>query len=261
MMKTMSVIHSLRHRLVSTAGIDYLYHGLRILNKPGIRVYFIIPLLTNMLVFGLLLYWLVQYTATIIGDIDPYVPDFLEDLAIAWLWTYLFSMVLLIVNLFSSLAMIIAAPFNGLLAEAVEYDQTGEYPPGGFWDAVVDFLPAMLNEVYKLSYRLVITVLALVLIFIPYVNVLVPFIWFLVQSWLFGFEYLDYPLDNHGLRLRQQRRLLRKHRMLTTSFGGWIMLFNLVPVINILVMPAAVAGATLLMLDKLETVQYQARKP
>lgn len=261
MMKYMSIINTLRQKLTQVVGIDYLYRGLRTLGKPGIRLYFIFPLFTNLLVFGLLLYWLVQYAATVVSDIDPYVPDFLEDLAIAWLWTYLFSMVLLIVNLFSSLAMIIAAPFNGLLAEAVEYDQTGKHPPGGLWDAIIDFLPSMLNEVRKLSYRLVVTILALVLIFVPYVNIVVPFVWIVVQSWLFGFEYLDYPLDNHGVRLRQQRKLLRKQRILTTTFGGWIMIFNLIPLINILVMPAAVAGATLLMLDKLEAAHDQAINP
>lgn len=257
MMKSMSVIRSLGQGIHSVMGINYLLRGLHTLNQPGVRGYVIIPLLINIMVFGLLLYWLWQYAADIVADIDPYVPDFLEELAVGWLWTYLFSLVLLLVNLFSSLAMIIGAPFNGLLAEAVEYRKTGKYPPGGFWNAMVDFFPAMLNELHKLSFRLIVTVLALVLAFVPYVNVAVPFVWLLVQAWLFGFEYLDYPLDNHGVRLRQQRRLLRKHRLLTTSFGGWIMLLNLIPVVNILVMPAAVAGATLMMLDKIQATELK----
>jgi len=255
----MSVIHSLGKRLRAVIAIDFLLRGLAVLRRPGIRRYVIIPLLVNILIFGLLLYWVWQYAAGMVADIDPYVPDFLERLAVGWLWTYLFSMVLFIINLFSSLAMIIAAPFNGLLAEAVEYRETGEHPPGGLWEAIIDLAPAMANEIHKLTYRLVVTVLALALLWVPYLDMLVPFIWLLVQAWLFGFEYMDYPLDNHGIRLRQQRRLLRQQRLLITSFGSWVMLLNMVPLLNILVMPAAVAGATLLMLEKLDTATPHSR--
>lgn len=258
-MKFMSVIHTLGSRLHAIIGIDYLIRGLAALRRPGIRRYVIIPLLVNILIFGLLLYWVWQYAAGIVSDIDPYVPDFLERMAVAWLWTYLFSLILFLINLFSSLAMIISAPFNGLLAEAVEYQETGQHPPGGLWEAIIDMPSAMANELNKLAYRLVVTVLALVLVFVPYINVIVPFVWLLVQSWLFGFEYMDYPLDNHGIRLRQQRRLLRRQRWLITSFGGWVMLLNMVPIVNILVMPAAVSGATLLMLEKLETEEAQSK--
>ncbi|NIW50109.1 MAG: sulfate transporter CysZ, partial [Gammaproteobacteria bacterium] len=56
-------------------GLDYLYRGLRILNRPGIRRYFIIPLLINILVFGYLLFLVYQYAAGLVADYDPYVPD------------------------------------------------------------------------------------------------------------------------------------------------------------------------------------------
>ncbi|MCC8998345.1 MAG: EI24 domain-containing protein, partial [Candidatus Contendobacter sp.] len=49
-----------------------------------------------------------------------------------------------------------------------------------------------------------------------------------------------------GLTFREQRRLLRRHWPLTLGFGGMTLLLTLIPVLNFLVMPAAVIGATLM---------------
>jgi CysZ protein len=59
-------------------------------------------------------------------------------------------------------------------------------------------------------------------------------------------QYLDYPMANHRLFFSEQRARLRKRPLLAWSFGGLVMLATLVPVLNFFVMPAAVAGATVL---------------
>ena len=47
------------------------------------------------------------------------------------------------------------------------------------------------------------------------------------------YQYIDYPADNH------------KKRWQSLGFGGIVYLVLLIPVVNLLMMPAAVAGATL----------------
>jgi CysZ protein len=59
-------------------------------------------------------------------------------------------------------------------------------------------------------------------------------------------QYMDYPMANHRLFFKEQRARLRKRPLLAWSFGGLVMLATLVPVVNFIVMPAAVAGATAL---------------
>jgi CysZ protein len=64
-------------------------------------------------------------------------------------------------------------------------------------------------------------------------------------------EYLDYPMGNHGLSFSEQRRRLRRRPMLSLSFGAGVLLLMLIPGLNFLAMPAAVAGATALWVDRL----------
>jgi CysZ protein len=59
------------------------------------------------------------------------------------------------------------------------------------------------------------------------------------------FQYIDYPADNHKLGWNEMLGWLREKRWQSMSFGGIVYLVLLIPVVNILMMPAAVAGATL----------------
>ena len=60
-----------------------------------------------------------------------------------------------------------------------------------------------------------------------------------------NFQYIDYPADNHKLGWNEMLAWLRQKRWQSMSFGGIVYLVLLIPVVNILMMPAAVAGATL----------------
>nr|MBP9961587.1 EI24 domain-containing protein [Pseudomonas sp.] len=55
--------------------------------------------------------------------------------------------------------------------------------------------------------------------------------------------YIDYPADNHKLGWNEMLAWLREKRWKSLSFGGSVYLALLIPFVNILMMPAAVAGA------------------
>ena len=55
----------------------------------------------------------------------------------------------------------------------------------------------------------------------------------------------NYPADNNKLGWNEMLAWLRAKRWASLSFGGIVYLGLLVPLLNLLVMPAAVAGATL----------------
>jgi CysZ protein len=62
---------------------------------------------------------------------------------------------------------------------------------------------------------------------------------------MMAIQYIDYPADNHKLGWNEMLAWLRQKRWQSMSFGGIVYLMLLIPVVNILMMPAAVAGATL----------------
>jgi CysZ protein len=58
-------------------------------------------------------------------------------------------------------------------------------------------------------------------------------------------------MGNHGLRSREQKRRLGEKRFLSMGFGGAVTIATMTPILNFLVMPAAVAGATAMWVKQL----------
>jgi CysZ protein len=56
--------------------------------------------------------------------------------------------------------------------------------------------------------------------------------------------YIDYPADNNKMSWQDMLAWLREKRWQSLGFGGITYAALLVPGLNILMMPAAVAGAT-----------------
>ncbi|NOQ81802.1 MAG: sulfate transporter CysZ, partial [Methylophaga sp.] len=78
-------------------------------------------------------------------------------------------------------------------------------------------------------------------------------LWVVFSSWVLAIDYHDYPMGNHQLKFPQQRALLRQKRSLALGFGLATLGATMIPFVNFLVIPAAVAGATALYLDNFKT--------
>lgn len=74
----------------------------------------------------------------------------------------------------------------------------------------------------------------------------VPVIGALVGGWALAVELTGVPFARRGMRLRDRRQILHRHRPLAMGFGVGVFVCFLIPLGAVLVMPAAVAGATLL---------------
>ena len=230
-----------------TTGAGYLIQGLRLLNAPGIRPFVWVPLLINILVFSLLVWLGIHQFERLL---DWLLPESSWLSYLRWLVWPLFavSAVLVVFYTFTVIANLIAAPFNGLLAEKVEGYLSGAAPAsGGDWKALVkDILPSIASELRKLSYFLLRAIPLLILFLIPGVNLVAPVLWLLFNAWYMALEYADFPMGNHGLKFGDQHTRMKKIRLTGLGFGGALTLLMLVPVLNFFAMPAAVAGATAL---------------
>ena len=58
-------------------------------------------------------------------------------------------------------------------------------------------------------------------------------------------QYTDYAADNHQLDFHALRHRLRQRQRTSFSYGGFILLGSMIPLLNIFVPPVAVAGATI----------------
>jgi CysZ protein len=237
-------------------GARYLLRGFGLINQPGIRLFAAVPLLITLLVFAVLIGLGVGYFSSLMDSLLPSGDAWWVTLLRAVLWPlFALAMMLLWYFTFTLVANLIGAPFNGLLAEKVEAHLRGRplSDTGGLTDAIKDLLPSMLNELRKFAYYLLWAVPLLILFAIPAVNLAAPLLWGLFMAWMLALEYTAYPMENHRIRFRDARRALVAKRGLSLGFGAAVMGLMLVPVLNLLVMPAAVAGATALWVERLES--------
>ena len=225
-------------------GAGYLIDGFSLLRKPGLRRFVVMPLLINILLFGGLIGWAYGWVDGASRVMIAGLPDWLHWLRYIVVPVFVLTSLVVIFYGFSILANLIAAPFNGLLAEAVECYLTGKSLQGDWRQLLRDILPSIMSEFRKLFYFALRAVPLLLLLLVPLVNVVVSVLWVLFSAWMMTVQYMDYPMANHQLFFKEQRARLRKRPLLAWSFGGLVMLCTLLPVLNFIVMPAAVAGAT-----------------
>ncbi|MEO6696935.1 MAG: sulfate transporter CysZ [Gammaproteobacteria bacterium] len=233
-------------------GARYLLRGFRLIRQPGVRRYVAIPLLLNTLIFAVLAFYAGQWLQTLNSWLTSYLPDWLDWLQ--WLLWPLFILVALMVIYFgfSLLLNLIGAPFNGLLAEAVETHLTGRTAPEQSWSRLLlDIAPALLNELRKIGYFLLRALPLLLLFFIPVANLASPVLWIIFSAWMLCLQYTDYVMGNHGLSFPEQRRKLAGKWRISLGFGGAALLATLIPGVNLIVMPVAVAGATAMYLERI----------
>jgi CysZ protein len=230
-----------------------LLRGLKLLSQPGIRQYVVIPLTLNIALFGAGIWYIQGWFQKIFDWIDGFLPSWLH-----WLQWLLAPMLVIAVaitlfSLFSMLLNLVAAPFNSLLAEKVEYHQTGRFASGQpmrMQSLLADTVPLLWGELNKILYALLWMIPFLILFIIPVVNVAAPLFWILYSTWMLAIQYMDIPMGNHALGGRAVRKELRQKRALSMGFGGMTLLLTSIPFVNFLAMPAAVAGATLLWLEQ-----------
>jgi len=82
------------------------------------------------------------------------------------------------------------------------------------------------------------------------INIVAPVLVFAFGAWMFALEYLDYPMGNHGYLFKELKRSLKLKRSIALGFGSAVALFSMIPVVNLVIMPVAVAGATALYFDQ-----------
>ena len=229
------------------SGPQYLREGLRLVLSPGLRLFVLLPLAINLILFVSMISFAVQQFSGWVDTFMPSLPNWLSFLQYI-LWPLFVVLVLLMVFFtFTMLANIIAAPFNGFLAEKVEVVVRGTDPfPAFSWGELAAMVPRTLSrELRKLGYFVPRALALFILSWIPVVNIVAAPLWLLFGVWMMAIQYIDYPADNNKMSWQDMLAWLRAKRWQSLGFGGSVYLVLLIPFVNIVMMPAAIAGATL----------------
>lgn len=245
----------------------YVKAGFQTAATPTLRPYVIIPILINVVLFASMTFLIIGQLSDWLSDpnFSITLPSFLSFFqsgmdalieAAKWL-ILLFAVVMLLVisaSVFTAATQLLAAPFNGYLSEKTEAKQrTLSYPSNTLSQLVVRTISREVSKIiYWLTRALGVLFVTLILSLIPVVNLITPVIWFLFSAWIMGIEYLDIPADNNGITYPDTRTACRQQRLTVLGFGTCIMGLTLIPIVNLVIIPVAVCGATLLWIEKIE---------
>ena len=228
-------------------GTDYFTAGFRLVLQPGLQLFVLLPLSINLLLFIGLISVAVQQFDVLLDTFMPSLPDWLSFLEYV-LWP-MFALLVLVIMFFTftMMANLLAAPFNGFLSEKVEGVVRGtDLSPPFNWSELLAMVPRTISrELRKLAYFLPRAIALLLLSLIPGINIVATPLWIVFGVWMMAVQYIDFPADNHKLGWNEMLAWLREKRWQSLGFGGMTYLVLLIPVVNLLAMPAAVAGATL----------------
>ncbi|WP_319460397.1 EI24 domain-containing protein [Micromonospora sp. RTP1Z1] len=236
-------------RFFSGAGL--LLRGLGLyVRSPGLMLLGVIPALISGALFIAAFATLVYFVDDLAALVTPFADDWsatprglirvISGLAFLGLGG------LLAVVTFTAVTLVIGDPFYEKISERVEERCGGT--PGG---VDVPFWASLRRSVVD-SLRLV-AISALVGVplfaagFIPVVGqTVVPVIGAAVGGWFLALELVGAPFYRRGMRLPDRRSRLKADRPTALGFGVAVFVCFLIPLGAVLVMPAAVAGATLL---------------
>jgi CysZ protein len=218
--------------------IGYLFKGLKLLASSQLRSFIIIPVLINVVLYSVALLLGYYYISDLINQ---FIPSWLHWLS--WILWPLFFISFFIAGFFTFtvLANLLAAPFYGKLSAKTLVLINGEAKE----IEEQSLVKVMFAELKRTGYLLSRALPLLVLSFIPGVNVLAPFLWALFGAWGMALEYMAYPLENAGILFSEQKQLVKSIRIGALSFGGVAVMGLTIPVVNIIIGPVAVIGATL----------------
>ncbi len=223
-------------------GGHYLVEGLSLINQPSIRPHALIPLAINVLIF---------FAVTVAGIL--WLPDWIngkisvlsENLAwLSWiLWPILLTVVIIGAAFISLLlAGLIAIPFSPYLSAAVINHIEGKAVAND--SNTLSLWATLAHEWTKLIYFVRLAIPLLVLSLIPLVQLLASPLWLLYAAWSLALEFSDYAFEHKGYNSKQSRQIFQQRKGLAFGFGGMTLVLSMLPLVNLLMIPAAVAGAT-----------------
>lgn len=233
------------------SGLAAPFRGARLVyyERPGLVRFWIVPLLVTLVA-------LVASIATALSFHDELttwvwsepVGDAWGDAILRFLhgaFELLVTLVLLLLAIALTLLVsgIVAAPFNARLAEVVDQEVTGRVPPPfSLGRALGDVGRAMLIETTFFVVNVLFLVGSLVL---PALSPVLGVLGIVVGAYYFAISYVEAPQASRGRTLGDRMRFVARHPLAMLGFGTGVGLFVFVPLVNLLFMPAAVAGGVL----------------
>ena len=234
----------------SLSGPALLLQGAKLLWHSKVRWLILSPLLINILLFSSLTLAAGQWLGGWLEELISQVPEWLHWLIwVIWLLFAGLAMVIYALS-FTIFANLIGSPFYGVVAERILIMERGEgYSPSNTsllriaWQSFVRQLQLL---GYFIPRTIAVALVTLIISFMPLINLLAPVIAGAWAAWSLSIQYLDYGAEADQVPFQQLLALGASKRWQGMGFGFTVLMASAIPLLNLLALPAAVIGGTLL---------------
>ena len=225
-------------------GMMYWVRGFSALNTNGLKRFIILPIGFNLLFFSGLFYVLYYYLFTYTNYYVDKLPSWLGFLSWLFFILFLLGFVALFLLLFTVVLTVIAAPFNGLLAEKTQKLLYHSTTPSQSFTQIA--LRTIKRQGQFLGYFLPRLLVMGLLFFVPFIHLIYPILWFVFSAWMLSMQYQDFAMDNNLIDFHEMMQKIKAKPLQTLGFGLIINVVSIIPILNCLVMPAGVIGGVIL---------------
>ncbi len=245
-------------------GLSYALRGMRFVyfQHPKLARYWLFPVLITGFALLAVFYGAGSYSEDVGGALWSLFPESWNEVsgwvggllnALRWVVELIAAILIVLLGLVLVflLSSVVAAPFNDALSEAVEQILTGKpAPPFSLGRMLADIVRTVRLELGKaLLYVAVVGPMFLASFFIPGLGQVISLVGFALTAVYLGIDYVDWPAARRDWSVGDRVAFTRRQLPAVAGFGTgvWVLLF--IPLVNLLFMPAAVAGGTILFVE------------
>jgi len=236
-----------------------------VLNAAGLSWTLIVPIALNLVLFFSGIAGVNSLTEYFMGF------DLFQDLSnwnfwgggvlleiIYWLiWLVLKIMYFLVFTYLGGfVVLILIAPLLAHVSERVNRHITGEIQPFKLQGFINELLRGVLLASRNLFLEILWIILFFATSFIPIIGWLSPFALFLVSSYYYGFSFIDYNNERHGVSRGESITYSKNHKVFLTANGMVFSAFLLIPFVG-----AFLAGIAAILTTTAGTIAYNELKP
>ena len=228
-------------------GMVYLFLGVRHLLTKGLKRFILLPIAFNFLLFSGLFYLVYHYLFPYSTYYVDKLPTWLSFLNGIFFVLLIIGFFLCFLSVFTIFFNMIAAPFNGLLAEKAQRLLYGTQIPSLTFAQIA--VRSIKRQGQFMGYFISRFIIVCLLFFVPFIHPIYPIIWFFFNAWMLSMQYQDFVMDNNLIDFPSMKKIMNDKKMLTLGLGTSINLISFIPILNIFIMPAAVIGSVILFRD------------
>ncbi|MER6827788.1 EI24 domain-containing protein [Streptosporangium sp. NPDC000563] len=237
-------------------GIGFFFQGLRwVTRNPRWWLFGLIPALIAFALYATGLYFLGTNALDLAAWGTPFADGWGEAARTALrglvgLAIFVAGLILSVVT-FTAITLILGDPFYEKLSEKVE-ETYGEVPTGHDLPLWKSIPRSIRDSVITLGWLLLFTIPLFFLGFVPVIGqTVVPVLGALVSGFFLTVELTTLALERRGLVRKSRFGLLRGNKAPALGFGVLLFLLFLIPFVAVVAMPAAVAGAAIMVRTRL----------